>query len=369
MDVPWSVLLVGSAEEQARLVVLLESEGLVCRLERVSDRDALTRALAQPWAVVLASERLEALGVDKVIELVKAQCPSLEVVVLAENPRAATEWLPLGARDVVSRTEWELLPVLIRRLGREAGEHQRLEDRLRQSEQLETVGLLAGGIAHDFNNVMTGVFGFIQLARMNPGQAEQVAEYLDLALGPFQKARALTQQLMALSRSAEPPRASVAVVQWLPQALKAVLGDSGVVWRLETPAAPWSALANEPQLRQVFENLILNAKQAFGCSQGTLAVTVKNVASPGPENRGLPPADYLEIELQDNGSGMSPEVLAKATDPFFTTKPQRAGLGLALCSSIVKKHGGALELESWPEQGTLARVFWPAATPEPETSK
>jgi signal transduction histidine kinase len=249
---------------------------------------------------------------------------------------------------------------------RDVTERDRIEERLRQSEKLESVGLLAGGLAHDFNNLLTGLFGFIELARMNLDQPAQVESYLELAMGPFHRARVLTQQLLAFAKGSEPPKSSVVLEGILPGILRFTLGDGPLVWDIRQKEPVWPVLANEAQLLQVFENLALNAKQALGNQTGHLHIGLANVPSPGPDGQGLAPRSYVEVIVEDDGPGMPPEVLARVFDPFFTTKAGGTGLGLSICYSVVKKHGGVIEAGSTPGHGTRFRLYLPAVTPDRE---
>jgi len=247
---------------------------------------------------------------------------------------------------------------------RDMTDRDRIEERLRQSEKLESIGLLAGGIAHDFNNLMTGVFGFIQLARMNAEDPQRVVSYLDHAQGPFQRARTLTQQLLTFARGGEPSRTPLRLGELLPGILDFTLAGSPVSWHLANAESVWPVLANEAQLHQVFENLFLNAKQAMP-SGGLVRVALANVASPGPDGRGLEPGPYVEIQVVDEGLGIPLDVQSKVFDPFFTTKSNGTGLGLSICFSVVKKHLGTIEVESEEGRGTLFRIFWPATVTTP----
>lgn len=246
---------------------------------------------------------------------------------------------------------------------RDMTDTDRVEERLRQSEKLESIGLLAGGIAHDFNNLMTGVFGFIQLARMNADEADKVVSYLDHAMGPFQRARTLTQQLLTFARGGEPSRDFLRLQDLLPKILQFNLAGSLVRWDLNAGAV-WPVLANEAQLHQVFENLFLNAKQAMG-DGGSLVVDLENIPAPGPLGRGLEPGPFVQILVKDNGPGIPSELQSKIFDPFFTTKTSGTGLGLSICFSVVRKHAGVIEVESASGKGTLFRIFWPAGVATP----
>lgn len=245
---------------------------------------------------------------------------------------------------------------------RDITERDRIEDRLRQSEKLESVGLLAGGIAHDFNNLLTGVFGFIQLARMNADQPDKVVSYLDHAQGPFQRARTLTQQLLTFAKGGEIVKVPVRVSELVPGILSFTFAGSPVKGVWSAPEDTWAVLANEAQLHQVFENLLVNAKQAMP-SGGKVEVRLENLSTSAAEQRGLDSRDYLVITVEDDGPGIPPEIVSKVFDPFFTTKTGGTGLGLSICFSVVKKHGGVIEVESAAAGGARFRIFLPAYHP------
>ncbi|HTH13485.1 MAG TPA: ATP-binding protein, partial [Spirochaetia bacterium] len=242
---------------------------------------------------------------------------------------------------------------------RDVTERDRIEERLRQSEKLESIGLLAGGIAHDFNNLLTGIFGFIQLARMNSTDGDRVIEYLDHALGPFQRARSLTQQLLTFAKGGEVAATALRVSDIVPGVLRFALEGSPIVWAVEALEPVWPVVANEAQFHQVLENLVVNARQALS-DGGHLTIRLTNVPSPGPLGRDLKPGPYVELEVCDDGPGIDEAIRPKVFDPFFSTKASGTGLGLSICFSVVKKHGGSIEVDSEAGMGTRFRVFWPA---------
>jgi PAS domain S-box-containing protein len=243
---------------------------------------------------------------------------------------------------------------------RDVTQRDKIEERLRQSEKLESIGLLAGGIAHDFNNLLTGMFGFLQLAKMNTDAPELVTQYLDNALGPFDRARALTQQLLTFAKGGQPRRTRFGVLESLNSTLDFLLTGVGIESGILATEPPWLITANEGQIVQVFENLILNARQVLEPTGGRIDVRLFNRRDEYQE-LGLPLGDYLVIEVQDNGPGIPSSVLPRIFDPFFTTKATGTGLGLSICFSVVKKHEGAIEVESTPGKGTCFRVYLPAS--------
>jgi signal transduction histidine kinase len=109
----------------------------------------------------------------------------------------------------------------------------------------------------------------------------------------------------------------------------------------------------------VLENLVVNARQALP-DGGHLRVRLTNVPDPGPPGRGVKAGPYLELAVADDGPGIPEAIQSKVFDPFFSTKASGTGLGLSICFSVVKKHGGSIEVESRPGQGTEFRVYWPA---------
>jgi len=245
---------------------------------------------------------------------------------------------------------------------RDMTDHDRYEERLRRSEKLESIGLLAGGVAHDFNNLLTGLFGFIELAKLNADEAEKVRSYLGQAEGPFHRARNLTGQLLTFARGGEMPQSAVDPVGFLRDLVTSLFPDSSIAIVFDVAGTIPLVWANQVEFHQVFENLLINARQAVASPLKTGAAITLRLASLAVSSetfRGLPQGNYVQFIVEDNGPGVDSESLPKIFDPFFTTKSAGTGLGLSICYSIVKKHQGSIDLLYPEKPGARFRVIWP----------
>jgi PAS domain S-box-containing protein len=236
---------------------------------------------------------------------------------------------------------------------RDETEKRRTEEALRQTQRLESLGVLAGGIAHDFNNLLGGVFGYLDLARgaMEGGRS---AGYLDKALSVFERAKGLTQQLLTFAKGGEPVRRTQDLRPLIANCARFALSGTNVDCRLELDEGLWPADIDENQIGQVLDNLLINARQAMP-EGGTATIRAVN----GPDG---PCGRTVFISVADTGVGIPKEILPKIFDPFFTTKRSGNGLGLAMAYSIVQKHGGAISAKSEPGEGTVFSLSLPASS-------
>jgi CheY-like chemotaxis protein len=227
---------------------------------------------------------------------------------------------------------------------------------------MEAVGQLTGGIAHDFNNMLAAVIGSLDLLgrRIGP-EDERSRRYVDAAMEGARRAATLTQRLLAFARR-QPLRPEAVDVNRLVQGMLDLLSRSlGAGVRVETKLCQtlWCTHVDPNQLENVILNLAVNARDAMP-EGGRLVIETSN-AEVGAEPAGLAPGDYVRIAVNDTGSGMGPDVIAKAFDPFFTTKPvgQGTGLGLSQVYGFVRQSGGQVVIESEPGRGTTVRIYLP----------
>jgi len=241
-----------------------------------------------------------------------------------------------------------------------------LEDitELRQARQemlktvkLESLGVLAGGIAHNFNNILTAVFGNISLARFQMHDPEELNKRLDDAEKAIVRAADLTKQLLTFARGGEPVKKIIKLNGLLPEAVSFVLQGSNVDCHFDIEDDLGPVEVDEGQFSQVIHNLVLNAVQAMP-QGGTLTVSAHNIAPSSKANLSV------SISLADTGTGIPENILQRIFDPYFTTKPQGNGLGLATCYSIIKKHGGEITVESAVGVGTRFIIYLQASTQE-----
>jgi two-component system, cell cycle sensor histidine kinase and response regulator CckA len=223
-----------------------------------------------------------------------------------------------------------------------------------KAQKLESIGILAGGIAHDFNNILTAILGNISLAAYQMDEPEKVAQRLADAESAASRAKDLTQQLLTFARGGDPIKKVIEVPGVLKEAVAFALHGSDLGCVFDIADGVWPLEADEGQLIQVIHNLVLNAVQSMP-EGGTVTVGAHNEPSRGQGG------DFVEIFVADSGVGISEQHLEKIFDPYFTTKRQGSGLGLASCYSIINKHGGTLKAESVLEQGSTFRVQLPAS--------
>jgi PAS domain S-box-containing protein len=242
---------------------------------------------------------------------------------------------------------------------RDMTEKQRLQEALQRNDRIEALGVLAGGIAHDFNNLLAGLFGFIDLARETAADPEQAAT-LDRALGVFDRAKSLTQQLLTFAKGGVPVKKIASLTPLLRDCATFALSGSPITRSFEIEASLHLCEFDPNQLAQVIDNMVINAKQAMP-QGGHVRITAHNVTLAKSEKSTLPKGDYECIGIADNGPGIAPDKLPHIFDPFFTTKETGSGLGLATCHSIIHKHDGLIEVESTVGKGTSFRIYLPAS--------
>jgi PAS domain S-box-containing protein len=241
-----------------------------------------------------------------------------------------------------------------------------LERRLHQSERLESIGQLAGGVAHDFNNLLAVILNCADFAleELREDQDDLRAD-LEEIKSSGQRAAALTRQLLLFSRREHSSQGLVnlsEVVRGMDKLIARSV-DARVELDLELADDLDECLANHDQLEQLVMNLVVNARDAMP-EGGLLAISTANVELDGSLGAGGPaPGRYVRLSIADSGCGMTPEVAARACEPFFTTKPRGSGtgFGLATAHGIVSRAGGALTLDTAPGKGCRVDIHLPAA--------
>jgi len=243
---------------------------------------------------------------------------------------------------------------------RDETEKRRIEESLRKSERLESLGALAGGLAHDFNNLLCGLFGFIELAKTQADKPDEVRACLNEATEVFDRARGLTKQLLTFAKGGAPERQPTDLASLLRQGVQFALSGSSVAADFDIPPDLWSCDVDRSQLYQVFGNLALNGQQAMP-EGGTLIVRAVNWPKGQPVPFGLDEGRYVKLSIRDEGMGILPNVLPRIFDPFYTTKEHGNGLGLAMVHSVVTQHGGHVDVTSAIGRGTTFSIYLPAS--------
>ena len=242
---------------------------------------------------------------------------------------------------------------------RDVTERQRLEMQLQRASKLEAVGILAGGIAHDFNNILTAIMGNLDLSMLEAKGSKPLEEYLREAHSASARARDLTQQLLTFSKGGDPVRSAVNLAGIIEEVSRFALRGSKVRCETSLTKDLWLADADKGQLSQIVQNIVINAAQAMP-EGGYVRISASNEIVEHDSHLPLTPGDYIKLSLADTGMGISKENLAKIFDPYFTTKQNGSGLGLATVYSIVRKHRGCIDVESEPGLGTTFRIRIPA---------
>ena len=255
-------------------------------------------------------------------------------------------------RDPESRTIGVVL------VFRDVTDRRRLEKEVMKTQKLESVGLLAGGIAHDFNNILAAILGNIDLALHRLGDKERVAALLVEAEKASLRAKGLTQQLLTFARGGSPVRRTVSIAGIVRDSAQFILRGSPVSCELDFPEELWLVDIDPGQIGQVVQNIILNARESMP-GGGMVHVSGRNLSEPAMD--GGTPRDFVEITIADQGPGISPEIIDKLFDPYFTTKKKGSGLGLSICHSIISQHRGTIAVASVPGEGATFTIRLPAS--------
>mgnify|MGYP001550696188 CR=1 FL=1 len=259
--------------------------------------------------------------------------------------------------------------LLAERVDTALAERDEAEDALRRAQKLEAVGQLTGGVAHDFNNLLTVIIGALDLMQRHPGDAARRDRMIEAALGAARRGERLNQQLLAFSRRQALKPEMVRIDDLLAESealLRRAVGEA--VSLTFTPRAPGAMTNVDPsQFEAAVMNLVVNARDATPPG-GAIRVESLRATLTGEMTGEAPPGDYLCVAVHDTGEGMTPEVLERAFEPFFTTKgPGRGtGLGLSQVYGFARQSGGAVLIETAPDQGASVRISLPLA-PEPES--
>ena len=245
-------------------------------------------------------------------------------------------------------------------------DREKLESQLRQAQKMEALGTLAGGIAHDFNNILSAVLGYSELGLQDlANPADPLYPKLKAINHAGHRARDLVEQILAFSRMQEQLQAPIKISPILKEALK--LLQSSLPANIRVAAAIKAdrpVLGDPTQIHQIIMNLCTNAYHAMQRGGGTLSVSLEQVdigLSADPGNVELPPGPYLKLCVADTGDGISPAIIDRIFEPYFTTKEKGkgTGLGLAVVHGIVKRHGGSITVDSRVGDGTRFTVLLP----------
>jgi signal transduction histidine kinase len=353
----------------------LAAGGVACSIIRAATRAEYMKALEGGGIdLILADYKLPDFDGLSALKICRERHPDMPFILVTGTmgEEQAIESMQSGATDYVLKGRLCRLCPAVRRAMREAEggmARRRAEEQFVQAQKMEVVGQLAGSVAHDFNNILSVILGYneVILAALGPdhplrADTEEIKHAADRAVG-------LTRQLLSFSRKQA----------FLPVPLdlnEVVAGMNNILTRLidenvELLVIPGTNLgwvkADSGYIGQVLMNLVVNARDAMPHG-GKLVVETRPVTlnnGSAARHPGLPPGDYVVLEVSDTGTGMTEEVKACLFEPFFTTKPKSkgTGLGLATCQTIVKQCGGGIEVQSELGRGSAFQVYFPRLAP------
>jgi PAS domain S-box-containing protein len=275
--------------------------------------------------------------------------------------RARGETVALEASvSQVKTANGSLFTVLLR----DVSASQRLEAAVYEARKIQALAALSGGIAHDFNNVLTAVISQIDLALDTPGFPPALRDHLIYAQTSARRGAELVSRLELFSRPSKPEFTALDLLAVIDQAvfmLRRSLDPKITIVTAPAPAAPWLVRADSRQITQALLNLAINARDAMP-QGGRLTFQVENVSlseaeAPPPRKAG----EFVRLTVSDTGQGMAPDVAARITEPYFTTKDRSRGqgLGLTITAAVIAEHAGWMEVESRPGAGSRFSLFLP----------
>jgi PAS domain S-box-containing protein len=265
------------------------------------------------------------------------------------------KWVELNAIPIT----WEGKPATLNFL-EETTSRRKIEEELLKVEKLESLGILAGGIAHDFNNILTAILGNIALAKLHERTPEKVTNKLTEAERACLRAQSLTQQLLTFSKGGAPIRKTLFISETIRDSCLFALRGSNSRCEFSIADNLYAVEADEGQIGQVLNNLVINADQAMP-QGGVIHMRAENVTMNKDAGLPLNEGKYVKLVVTDQGIGIPERILPRIFDPYFTTKQKGSGLGLATSYSIIKNHDGLITVESEPEGGTTFSVYLPAS--------
>lgn len=251
-------------------------------------------------------------------------------------------------------------------LARRAAE---IEDQLRQAQKMEAVGQLTGGIAHDFNNMLQGIVLPLQVIRKRLDRSgdDTLDRYIDAGIASARRASALTQRLLAFSRRQALDERVMEVadsIYAIEPLMRSTCGEN-IALSVQLADGLWQVKTDVHQFESALLNLAINARDAMP-GGGTLNVDAENLVLSAADLAGtdVQAGEFVEVRVTDTGVGMPPDVLSRAFDPFYTTKPlgQGTGLGLSMVYGYLRQTGGYACIESTEGRGTCVRLRLPRST-------
>ncbi|MBD9397470.1 PAS domain-containing protein [Pseudomonas sp. PDM11] len=251
-------------------------------------------------------------------------------------------------------------------VGRDVTAQHMAEESLRQSQKMEAIGQLTGGLAHDFNNLLAGISGALELMhlRIEQGRFQELDRYMSAAEAATRRAAALTHRLLAFSRRQTllpKPTDANGLIAGMLEMIQRTVGPA-IHLESDLQADLWTALVDASQLENTLLNLCINARDAMP-NGGVIKACTRNLQIDTAQAAALnlTPGSYLSLAVSDEGVGMPAHIVARAVEPFFTTKPigEGTGLGLSMAYGFAKQSGGQMHITSVEGEGTVVTLYLP----------
>jgi PAS domain S-box-containing protein len=259
---------------------------------------------------------------------------------------------------------------------RDTSEIRNLEAQLMQAQKMESIGTLAGGVAHDFNNILSAILGYTEIALLDIPSDSALEKNLNKVLQAGERARDLVKQILTFSRKSEEEKKPVQVHLIVNEVLKFLRSSlpSTIQIHQQIEIGNDTVLADSTQIHQILMNLCTNASHAMMEKGGILRVSLENMELDSDFTAQYPdmkPGSYLKLTVSDTGHGMSPDVLNRIFEPYFTTKERGSGtgLGMAVVHGIIKSHSGIIKADSEPGKGSTFHIYLPIIDEEEKSEK
>ena len=359
------------SEEKYRLLFDSAGDAIFIHDEEARMLEVNQRAAEQYGYTI---EELMALTIDQVDTPEESQYAPQRIARLMQHGHLTFETVhqrkdgsPLPTEVNARRINWHGKPAMMS-ICRDITERKRLEAEFVKIRNLESLAILTGGIAHDFNNLFQVLVGNIQLAKMNTEESSAAFPFLAQAEQTSALATKLTSQLSGFSSGGNMLPIIIQPASFIKEETFSAVAGSGLVAEFDLADTLWAIKVEPAQFANVIKQLVLNAREATDAGSGG-KLRIKAVNESLRENQGSPsildPGNYVKISFEDQGCGINEENLPHIFDPYFSTKQRGAqkgmGLGLTLCDTIIRKHGGAITVESELGKGTTFHVYLPAA--------
>ncbi len=243
-------------------------------------------------------------------------------------------------------------------------ERETLEAQLQHARKMEAMGTLAGGVAHDFNNLLTAIMGNIDLTQLYARSDKKIDATLLKAKSACKRARDLTKQFITFAKSSSVTKQTGSIAKLIQDSSKFALAGRKTIGEFIISDDLLPINYDREQIKHVISNLINNASEAMD-EDGTIIIRAENIEPDEEDSDGQKVRDQIKVSIQDHGSGISPELMGKIFDPYYSSKDNFAqkgmGLGLSICYAIIEDHNGRIEVESEVGTGTTFEIYLPAA--------